>query len=304
MRGKSHGRAQAVRRAGLALAGLAVLAAAPAEAATASALFYERSLMSAANGRCHLFTPEIGAALAASAAQARGAALRGGSNSAELAQVRARAVAKAGSLDCRSPDLAIAAKRVRSAFQAYDRLTRMTYQGDVANWRADRVQPSKGVSWRLAQNSRFGADTMTFGLAGPRGEPGALAAVVRFADGARPYAARLLIRDPARASEAYLNAMHIGASSRLPLAARTAPRNAVSAFLAETRAPADPALAGGEPGATLFRFPVRAAALIADLDPREAVTVEFTFSGRTGDVVRRAYVEVGDFATARAFLGL
>ena len=34
----------------------------------------------------------------------------------------------------------------------------------------------------------------------------------------------------------------------------------------------------------------------------EAVAVEFVFSGRSGDVVRTASVEVGDFAAGRAFL--
>jgi hypothetical protein len=145
---------------------------------------------------------------------------------------------------------------------------------------------------------------MIFGLAGPRGAPGAVAAVVTFADGASPYAARLLIRDPARASEAYLHALRIGPSSRLPLAARTAPRNAVSAFLAEARSPADTSLVGDDRQAILFRFPARTATLMAELDPREAVTVEFVFAGRAGDQIRRAYVEVGDFAAARAFLAV
>lgn len=305
---KSHRRARFRAGAGLALAASFAatlsLPAAPAQAASASALFYERALMGAANNRCRLFSPEIAAALGSAAAQARGAALRAGSSSVDLAQVRGRAQAKAAGLDCRSPDLAVAAGRVRAAFKAYARLTRMTYPGDVASWRADRNPPSKGVSWHVAQDSRFGADSLTFGLAGAKGEPGAVAAVVRFADGARPYAARLLIRNPARASEAYLAAMHIGASSKLPLASRTAPRNAVSAFLAQASGPADPSLAGGAPGAILFRFPDRTAELIADLDPREAVTVEFAFSGSRGDVYRRAYIEVGDFAAARAFLAV
>jgi hypothetical protein len=30
--------------------------------------------------------------------------------------------------------------------------------------------------------------------------------------------------------------------------------------------------------------------------------VEFVFAGSAGDLVRRAYVEVGDFAAGRAFL--
>jgi len=50
-----------------------------------------------------------------------------------------------------------------------------------------------------------------------------------------------------------------------------------------------------------FRFPPEAARELARLDPREAVAVEFLFPG---DVTRRAYVEVGDFAAGQAFLTL
>src|ERR1700758_2248360 len=41
-------------------------------------LVYERTVMTAADARCDLFTPEISAALAAAQAQAHGAALRAG----------------------------------------------------------------------------------------------------------------------------------------------------------------------------------------------------------------------------------
>ncbi len=51
-----------------------------------------------------------------------------------------------------------------------------------------------------------------------------------------------------------------------------------------------------------FRFPAQAAGALAGLDPREAVAVEFLFATPDGDAVRRAYVEVGDFAAGRAFL--
>ncbi len=51
-----------------------------------------------------------------------------------------------------------------------------------------------------------------------------------------------------------------------------------------------------------FRFPAEAAGALAMLDPREAVAVEFLFEGSGRDQVRRAYVEVGDFAAGRAFL--
>jgi hypothetical protein len=75
--------------------------------------------------------------------------------------------------------------------------------------------------------------------------------------------------------------------------------------LAEARASADPALApGGARGAIAFRFPAAAASALADLDPREAVAIEFLFEGRGGDGVRTAYLEVGDFAAGQAFLNL
>ena len=53
----------------------------------------------------------------------------------------------------------------------------------------------------------------------------------------------------------------------------------------------------------LLKFPTlrKSAVLTAGLDPRESVAVEFLFAGDNGDVVRTAYVEVGDFASAKAF---
>jgi hypothetical protein len=78
-------------------------------------------------------------------------------------------------------------------------------------------------------------------------------------------------------------------------------------YLAEARFAPDPLLVDESlKGAIAYRFPAAAAKALAGLDPREAVEVEFVFSGssRTGgrDTVRRAYVEVGDFAAGRAFL--
>ena len=51
-----------------------------------------------------------------------------------------------------------------------------------------------------------------------------------------------------------------------------------------------------------FRFPAAAAAAMANLDPREAVAIEFLIGGSGAEQVRTAYVEVGDFAAGRAFL--
>ena len=55
---------------------------------------------------------------------------------------------------------------------------------------------------------------------------------------------------------------------------------------------------GKGPRGWAFRFPVEAERALAELDPREAVVVEFQF----GDGVRLADVEVGDFAAGQAFL--
>ncbi|WP_293450366.1 hypothetical protein [Phenylobacterium sp.] len=267
---------------------------APAPAAAQPAdLYFERTMMSAADGRCRLFTPELSAALAAGAAQARGAALRAGVEPKDLAALERRAQAQAARLDCHGRDLAQAAARVQDAFAGFQRVTRMTWPGDVADWRADRGV-GRATRWRVAQDVIFGPDHMTFGLAGREGASG-LVAVAAFADGQTPYAARLVLRDEARTLGPYL-----GLAADAPLSRKLPPRSATRGFLAEARTPADAELLpkGAEDG-WAFRFPAAAAQALADLDPREGVAVEFLFPG---DKVRTAYVEVGDFAAARAFL--
>jgi hypothetical protein len=261
-------------------------------------LFYERTVMSAADARCDLFAPEVGAALAASAAQARGAALRAGTSFDTLRTLEASARGKAAQAGCGSPDIAMAAARVKTAFSGYAKITRLTYPGDVAPWRADRTG-ARSTAWRLSQETTFGPDKMAFGLAGRDG-PGVLLAVARFADGAQPYAARLLLRDGARSSQAYLDRWTGGSTARLPLDRRLPPRSALKTYpaAARSRAGADLLPRDVKTG-WAFRFPDSAAVELSKLDPREAIAVEFLFPG---DVTRRAYVEVGDFAAGRAFL--
>lgn len=259
-------------------------------------LYYERAVMAAADARCGLFAPEISAALAAAAAQARGAALRAGTAAESLRALERTAQAKAAQASCGSADIATAAARVKAAFSGYAKITRLTYAGDVAGWRADR-DAGRTARWRLAQDTAFGADRLTFGLAGVQGAD-ALLAVARFADDAQPYAARLVLRDGARAPQPYLDRFGGGATAGLPLSRRLPPAGATKAYAATARAPAGADLLPRGEGWT-FRFPDAAAAELAALDPREAVAVEFLFPG---DEVRRAYVEVGDFAAGRAFL--
>lgn len=280
-----------------AIAAVAVLTLAPVLARAAPADFYfERSVMSAANQRCNLFAPELASALESAQAQARGAALRAGASDSSLAALRQRAADRAAQTPCGSKDMSLAAARVRSAFEGYARLQRMSFPGEMADWRADRTLAERTLIWRLAQTSRFGGDSLVFGLAG-QGGASALVAAVSFADGAEPYAARLVLRDVNRAAEPCLGQSGTGLAARVPLpGARTA-------VLAEMRDTAPRALLppGGASGFA-FRFPRAAADALAGLDPRESVVIEFLFEGRRGDSVRTAYIEVGDFAAGRAFL--
>ena len=293
----------AVRGVGVVLVAAATLGPVAAHAQAVN-IFYERALMTAAGQRCRLFTAPIAAALAAGQAQARGAALRAGADQQELARVEARARSKAAAQACNSPDLALAATRVKTGFEGYARLIKMDYPGEVAGWKAERIASRDGMVWNLSQTTGFGADRMTFGLAG-KGGARSLVAVVRFADGDRPYAARLVLRDADRAPRPYLDRR--GRTGTLPLASRITPRAMTDTYLAEARFAPDPLLVNANlKGAIAYRFPAAAAQALAELDPREAVEVEFVFSGSTRnggrDTVRRAYVEVGDFAAGRAFL--
>lgn len=286
---------------GFVLAGLAVL---PSVARAAPAdLFYERAVMSAAGDRCNLFSPELSAALGAAAEQARGAALRAGADPRDLDAVRRNAIRRAGSVDCRSADVTVPAARVRAAFAGYQHILRMTYPGSVSMWSADRGM-GRTPRWRLSQSADFGANRLIFGLAGKDG-PSALVAVADFADDATPYAARIVIRDTGRTQGPYLDGR-----ANQPLSSRLPPRSVTRAVMAEARGAAEPELSprsAGQKGASpkgasqawAFRFPTSAIQSLIELDPREALAVEFLFPG---DRVKTAYLEVGDFTAGRAFL--
>src|SRR5579871_909132 len=222
---------------------LAVLAAlVPPALADAAAIdaYYERAVMAAADQRCRLFTPELGSALAAAEAQARGAALRSGMNDFAIQQVQQRALAKVAVVPCNSRDIAVAATRVRAAFDAYAKLVRINYPGDIADWTADRSTSRRYAIWKLSQTSAFNGGKLTFGLAGADG-PAALIAVAVFPDHAQPYSARLVLRDQSLAPEPFINTIQ-AANGHAPLAQRMPPRTATRMFLPEARADADATL--------------------------------------------------------------
>src|SRR4051812_14518221 len=109
------------------LAGVALAVLPAAARAQPADLFYERTVMSAADSRCTLFTPEVSSALAAAAAQARGAALRAGTDPRDLDSLKSTAQRRAAAVDCKSDDVTRPAARVRAAFAGYQRILRMNY---------------------------------------------------------------------------------------------------------------------------------------------------------------------------------
>jgi len=282
-------------------AALTLSAPALAHAESAASLLYERTLMSRADARCHLFTPDIAAALAAAATQARGATLRSGANAEGARQIEDRAALKAYAVPCSSSDLKIAADRVRKAFDGYAQLRVMSFPGTLSSWQADRrpwplvvdgkVRP--GPRWRLWQITPDSGGRFEFGISDGAG----LVAVSTTPDAIQASAARLALRDPAKAADAFID------PRRHDLAGRASPRWLTRVFLASSIAPAPQSLLPpGAKAGTVVTFSPEAAQAMSALDPREAVTFELVFQTRTGERVETNLIEVGDFAAGRAFL--
>lgn len=250
--------------------------------------YYERAFVVAADARCNLFAPRLEAALTAATAQARGAALRSGAREGDLAAVAARARSRAAAVSCADPQLATVRDRVDGAFSGWLRTTRMTFPGAQRAWAANRLSSTHAV-WRLQQQSSVGASPVAFGYAG-KGEASGLTAVVSFVGRSRPYAARVVLRDPARVPRPWLGG------------ARLVPASARASLWATGVDAADPTLlAEGRSAGEAWRFSDATAVALERLDPRETFAVEFHF--RDGSVATAKF-EAGDFAAGRAFLAM
>lgn len=249
--------------------------------------YYERAFVVAADARCGLFAPQLEAALTAATAQARGAALRSGAGEGDLAAVAARARSRAAAVSCTDPELATVRARVDGAFSGWLRTPRMTFPG-ARPWTANRLR-SDQASWRLQQVSSVGASPVAFGYAG-KGETSGLTAVVSFVGRSRPYAARVVLRDPGRSPRPWL-----GGDRLVPASAR-------ASLWATGVSAADPTLlAEGRRAGEAWRFPEATAEALERLDPRETFAVEFHF--RDGSVATAKF-EAGDFVAGRAFLAM
>lgn len=266
----------------------AALVAAPSSAMAGPAdTYYERAFVVAADARCGLFDRDVDAALTAATAQARGAALRAGRREVELNAVAARARARADAVSCRDPELGVVRSRVEGAFSGWARTPRMTFQGAQRHWIADRTGWTR-PGWRLVQTSNVGASPVALGYAGGEGE--GMTAVVSFVGRSRPYAARIVMRDPLKTPRAWLT------GGGLPPAASRASVWATGSGRADRAL-----LAEGKRAGEAWRFPASAADGLERLDPRETVLLEFHF--RDGSVAAARF-EAGDFAAGRAFMAM
>ncbi len=260
--------------------------------AESTGTYYDRSFVLAAHEKCDLFRPPVAGALSAATLQSRGAALRGGVAEASLQATANRARSRARQVSCQNPDLAMVRDRVADAFAGWQRIPRMDFNGDNATWTADRMR-REAATWRLVQTSATGASPVRFGLdAAPDGTQ-TLSAVVSFVGRPRPYAARIVMRDPSLASLPW-----ISASGRAGLPPENARQEVWSAGTAQAAATL---LVTGMSQGEAWAFPATAGDRLSRLDPREPFVIEFLF--RDGSIAKATF-EAGDFAAARAFVAL
>ncbi len=275
-------RTQAAILAAVTLVAPAAAVAGPAET------YYERAFVVAADTRCRMFSPQTHQALVAATAQARGAVLRGGSNDLAVAQVAARALARARATSCSDPQLTLVRQRVDHAFAGWARTSQMTFPGAGLHWVANRADYSS-PTWRLMQASVVGASPVTFGYSGKNGASD-LMAVVSWFGRPRPTSARIVLRDPMKVSRPWLAGNNL------------VPESARASFWAAGVASADAALLSeGKRAGEAWRFPAAAAVALERLDPRETFAIEFHF--RDGSVAAVPF-EAGDFIAGRAFVAM
>ena len=260
--------------------------------ANGTGTYYDRTFVLAAHEKCSLFRAPVAGALSAAALQSRGAALRAGTPETTLQATAGRAKARARQVSCTNPELAVVRDRVADAFAGWQRIPRMDFNGDNATWTADRVR-REAATWRLFQNSVTGASPVRFGIDASAEGRESLSAVVSFVGRPRPYAARIVMRDPALAARPWLT---VDGRAVLP-----PERVRQTVWSAGTAPAAATLLAMGKTQGEVWTFPTAGGDRLSRLDPREPFLIEFLF--RDGSVATATF-EAGDFAAARAFVAL
>ena len=266
------------------------------------------------NDRCHLLTAPATTALKAGYVQARNAALRAGRDMTTLAPVLDSAGSAAAAVTCDAPQVTSEMHAAQSALRTYQVQMRLDLPGNRAAWTGVRTDQDK-VEWRLVQYQNAPQADFAFGLYGTLTQ-NALSVTAHFADGSKPYAARLLVRNPDVWISGVINPAAYGLTPQRPtgfgdfstvrfpaynetdVTAMVKPvvkvnfaGFALGGHYVGTQAPVD---------AQRFDFPKAAVMAMAKLDPREDVVIEF--DGDKGPVYAR--FEVGDFIPGMAYVSL
>ena len=274
----------------------------------------KRWFLTQADARCHDLAPAEATALKGGYIQARNEAIRSGRDMAALAPYLDAARAAADRSDCASPQLAAEMATARGGYAAFVAQPRLSLPAGPASWQADRTRAGD-AQWRLVQyQDNPGADA-AIGLYGPLSD-NRFVVMVRFADGAKPYAARLLVRDTQTASQGLINPAAYELTDAPPPGFGSGALAFPARGMSEVNVDLHPSVTtnglgftpdgryvGSQPGAqdaVRFDFSTRAYPAIAALDPREDMVVEFDFS----DGPRFIRFGVGDFITGLSFVAL
>jgi hypothetical protein len=272
----------------LVIAALALAAPAYADAPDARASYVERRGVLELDSQCHLFNPNIRAALQATALQARGALLRGGWSIGQVQNLEQTVVAAARARGCHDPRTLTSASTARTASASWINASAQTFPGWTRSWYARRAPDPGG--WRLAQsiNAPLAA---TFGVrVVQRREQ--LTLVTAAPNGRRATSATLVMRDVMRS-----NPIDIALPQRIAYGLNAgSPAPATATQFVSVSARVERARDGSM--LTVFAFPDSAFRNLLNLDPRESIEIHLAGSSQI------LLVDVGDVAVARAFLSI
>lgn len=301
----------------LTAAALSACVAAPLVAQTADDYtlpVVKRWFMVQADARCHLLDGQTSQALKAGYLQARNDALRAGLSMAYLAPWLEKAKLAADQSDCAAPSLMTEVKSAQGGFRRFMAVPHLELASGRTQWLANRAYGDDQV-WRLVQFQNTDQADMAFGLYGGLHQ-NSFSLMAHFKDGARPYSARLLVRNTDIVATGVINRAAYGLSETLPAGfSDYSSLNFMASRITDVSAPLRPGvktnLAGftltgnyvgvqGPEAAMRFDFPSRAWLAIAKLDPREDIVVEFS----TEKGPQYARFEVGDFVTGLSYIAL
>ncbi|MAI90322.1 hypothetical protein [Ponticaulis sp.] len=298
--------------------GMSLALSAPAFADTAPRVFrdaeqafLERTSLQAADEKCGYFTDLERAALTSGQLQARGTLLRAGFTPEDLNLAAEEVARYANTRECGNADFMQAAGYLRDAFSAFVGTMVMNFPGRDADWNASR---SRWDTWRIVQDGSTPDYLFQFGLlAPPIGDPDDFpASFSRPLDNplieepfdlavdlflteqdVEPSTARLLIRNPDRASEPWLGAVFADEPGPPPRAVTRSYWPASREVIVDEDT---------EERRMRFTFSDEATEALMSLDPRERVEILIQPNPRTGETEPRVLtVEVGDFTAAYYF---